>query len=55
MCSQNERFKIVTGKHTGKRPLRKPRHRWEGNIRIDIKNIFMNTKNWVDLAQDADC
>ena len=30
-------FKILTGKHTGKRPLGKPRRIWEDNIRMDLK------------------
>ena len=30
-------FKILTGKPTGKRPLGRPRRRWEGNIRLDLK------------------
>ena len=33
-------FKMLTGKPTGKRPLRKPRRRWEGNIAIDLKEII---------------
>ena len=40
-CSQNggkyDAFKILTGKPTGKRPLGRPRHRWEENIRMDLK------------------
>ena len=32
-------FKILKGKPTGKRPLRRPRHRWEDNIRIDLGEI----------------
>ena len=32
-------FKILTGKPTGKIPLRRPRHRWEDNIRVDLKEI----------------
>ena len=47
-------FKILTGKPTGKRPLRRPRHRWENNIRMDFKEIGINTRNWVGLAQDRD-
>ena len=47
-------FKILTGKPTGKRPLRRPRHRWEDNIRMDLKEIGINTRNWVDSAQDMD-
>ena len=32
-------FKILTGKPTGKRPLGRPRRRWEGNIRLDFTKI----------------
>ena len=46
-------FKMLTGKPTGKRPLGSPRRRWEYNIvRMDLKEIFINTRNWVDSAQD---
>ena len=47
-------FKILTGKPTGLRPLGRPRHRWEDNIRMDLKEIGINTKNWVDSTQDRD-
>ena len=46
-------FKILTGTPTGKRPLGRPRHRWE-NIRMDLKEIGINTRNWVDSAQGRD-
>jgi hypothetical protein len=46
-------FKILTGL-TGKRPLRKLRHRWENNIRMDIKERGVNMRNWIDSAQDRD-
>ena len=45
-------IKILTGKLTGKRPLGRPGHRWEDNIRMDLIDIDM--RNWVDLAQDMD-
>ena len=45
-------FKILTGKATGKRSLQRPRRRWEDNIRMDLEEIGINTRNWVDLAQD---
>ena len=45
-------FKILTGKPTGKRPLGRPRRRWEDNIRLDIEEIGVNAVNWVDSAQD---
>ena len=41
-------FKILTRKPTGKRPLWRPRRRWEDNIRMDFKEIGINTRNWVD-------
>jgi hypothetical protein len=47
-------FKILTGKPTGKRPLGKPRRRWEDNIGMDLKEIGINTRNWVDSGQDMD-
>jgi len=43
-------FKILTGKPTGKRPLGRPRRRWEDDLRMDFKEISINTKNWVDSA-----
>ena len=45
-------LKILTGKPTGKRPLGRPRRRWEGNIRMDLEEIGINAGNWVDSAQD---
>ena len=44
-------FNILIGKPTGKRPLGRPRHKWEDNIRIDLREIGFNTRNWVDSAQ----
>ena len=41
-------------KFTGKRPLGRPRRRWEGNIRMDLEEIGINAGNWVDWAQDRD-
>ena len=38
-------FKILTGKSTGKRPLGRPRRRWEDNIRVDLKEIGINAGN----------
>ena len=43
-------FKILTRKATGKRPLGRPRRRWEDNIRMYIKEIDINTRNSVDSA-----
>ena len=40
-------LKIVTGRPIGKRPLGRPRRRWEDNIRMDLKDIGANTRNWL--------
>ena len=47
-------FKLLTGKPTGNRPLGRPRRIWEENIRMNFKEININTRNWVDSAQDRD-
>jgi hypothetical protein len=47
-------FKILTGTSTGKRPLGRPRHRWEDSTRMDLKEIGVNTRNWVNSAQKRD-
>ena len=46
-------LKILTGTPAGKRPLERP-WRWMDNIRMNIKEIGINTRNWVDSAQDRD-
>ena len=47
-------FKIVTGKPTEKRPLGRPRHRWEDNIRMNLKERRINMRNCVHSTQDRD-
>ena len=48
-------MKVLTSKRTGKRPLGRPRRRWEDNIRMDLQEIGVNAENWVDSAQDRNC
>ena len=43
-------FKILNGTPAGKRPLGRPRRRWEDNIRMGFKEIGINVRNWVDSA-----
>ena len=47
-------FIILTGKPTEKRPMGRPRHRWEDNIKMNLEEIGINAGNWVDSAQDRD-
>ena len=47
-------FKILIGKHTGKRPLGRPMRRWEDDIIMHLEEIGINTRNWIDSAQVRD-
>ena len=47
-------FKILPDKPTGKRPLGRPSCRWEDNIRMDLKDIGIDTRNWINSTQDTD-
>jgi hypothetical protein len=42
------------GKPEGKRPLGRPRHRWEDGIRMDLREIGWGSVVWIQLAQDID-
>ena len=54
MAEGRSAFNILRGMSAGKRPLGRHRLRWEDNIRMDLKEIGINTKNWVDSARDRD-
>jgi hypothetical protein len=45
-------YRVLVGRPKGKRPLGRPRHRWEDNIKMDLTLIGINGANWVQLAQD---
>ena len=47
-------FQILTCKPTEKRPLGRPKRRWQDNIRMDLEEIRINAGNWVDSAQGRD-
>jgi hypothetical protein len=42
--------RILVGKPEGKRPLGRSRHRWEDNIKMDLREIGWRDMNWIDLA-----
>ena len=54
MEERRSAFKILTGKPSGKRPLGRPRRRWEDNTRMDLEDIGINVGSWADSAQDGD-
>jgi hypothetical protein len=47
-------YRVVMGKPEGKRPLERPRHRWEDGIRMDLREIGWGSVDWMQLAQDKD-
>jgi len=47
-------YKVLMGKPNGKRPLGRPRSRWEGNIKMHLMEVGCEGMNWIDLAQDRD-
>jgi hypothetical protein len=45
--------RVLFGKPEGKRPLRRPRHRWEDNIKMDLQEAGGSCGDWMKLAQDS--
>jgi hypothetical protein len=42
----------LVGRPKGKKPLGRPRHRWENNIKMNLREIGIDEANWICLAQD---
>ena len=47
-------YKVLVGKPEGKRPLGRPRRRWEDNIKMDLREVGCDRGDWIDLAEDSD-
>jgi len=47
-------YRVLVGKPEGKRPLGRPRCRWENNIKMDLQEVGCGGMDWIDLAQDRD-
>jgi hypothetical protein len=46
-------YRVMVGRPEGKRPLGRPRRRWEGTIKLDLREIGIDGANWIQLAQDS--
>jgi len=46
--------RVLVGKPEGKRPSRRPRRRWEDNIKMDLQEVGRGRGDWMELAQDRD-
>jgi hypothetical protein len=47
-------YRALVGKPEGRRPLERPRHRWEDNIKMDLRKVGWGGMDWINLAQDRD-
>jgi len=47
-------YRFLVGKPERKRTLRRSRHRWEDNIKIDLQEVGCGGMGWIELTQDRD-
>jgi hypothetical protein len=47
-------YRALVGKPEGRRPLGRPRRRWEDNIKMDLLEVGCGGMDWIDLTQDRD-
>jgi hypothetical protein len=54
MGEERNVYRVLIGKPAGKRPLGRPRRRWEDGIRMDLREIGWGSVDWIQLTQDRD-
>jgi len=47
-------YRVLVGKPEGKRPLERPRRRWDDNIKMDFQEVGCEDMDWIELPQDRD-
>jgi len=47
-------YRVLEGKPEGRRPLGRPRRRWEDNIKMDRQEVECGVMDWIELAQDRE-
>ena len=47
-------YRVLVGKPGGKRPIGRPRRRWEDNIKVDLQEVGCGGLDWIELAQNED-
>ena len=52
MGDRRDVYRILVGKAEGKRPLGRPRRRWENNIKMDLQYVGCGGMDWIELVQD---
>jgi hypothetical protein len=54
MLERREVYRVLVGRPEGKRPLERPRCRWEDGIRMDLREIGWGGVEWIHVAQAGD-
>ncbi|KAJ4450895.1 hypothetical protein ANN_02328 [Periplaneta americana] len=54
MGESRNAYRVLVGRPEGKRPLGRPRRRWEDNIKMDLREVRYDDRDWINLAQDRD-
>jgi hypothetical protein len=54
MGEERKLYSVLVGMSEGKRPLGRPRHRWEDGIRMDLRESSWRSVEWIHLAQDKE-
>ena len=47
-------YRVLVGKHAGKRPMGRPSRRWEDNIKMDLQEVECGGMDWIELAHEGD-
>ena len=47
-------YRVLVGKPESRRPLGRPRRRWEDNIKMDLREVGCDPRDWITLAEDRD-
>ena len=47
-------YRVLVGKPEGKKPIGRPRRRWEDNIKMNLREVGCDSGEWIDLAEDRD-
>jgi hypothetical protein len=56
-CTHGEKskaYRILVGNPEDKRPVGRPRRRWEDHTKMDLRELWWFSMGWIDLAQDRD-
>ncbi|KAJ4434738.1 hypothetical protein ANN_23306 [Periplaneta americana] len=54
MGESRNAYRVLVGRPEGKRPLGRPRRRWEDNVKMDLREVGYDGRDWINLAQDRD-